>query len=216
MATRRRRWRWSRRASTCCVKMWTGMVLAAASSGRWVATVRGRTVRPLGGGAAGVPVLAVQVDGAALGVVKRPHGDSNGAGHGGRGRAMQGQRRVRLSGRILVSVWLSQCRGGRSVHSGWSCKSLFWKCRNTVLQCASLNDGHTELTIALTIALVKAGADKDNNGYGSSGCILVSLGRHSSGRSWSLFGFAGSKRCTWRRRTATRRRRWRLSRRART
>jgi hypothetical protein len=54
------------------------------------------------GGAAGVPVLAVQADAAALGVEERPHGDGAGAGQGGRGRALQGQRRVRFSGCILV------------------------------------------------------------------------------------------------------------------
>ncbi len=42
-------------------------------------------------GAAGVHVWAVQVDSAALGVAPRPHGDSDGAGQGGRGRALQGQ-----------------------------------------------------------------------------------------------------------------------------
>jgi hypothetical protein len=51
-----------------------------------------------GGGAAGEPVLAVQTDGAALGVVERPHGDGAGAGQGGRGRALQGQQRVRVLG----------------------------------------------------------------------------------------------------------------------
>jgi hypothetical protein len=52
-------------------------------------------------------------------------------------------------------------------------------CRRTALHSASL-DGHTETAMAL----VKAGADalsKDNDGYGSRGCILVSLVCHSSG-----------------------------------
>ncbi len=54
---------------------------------------------------------------------------------------------------------------------------LLWLCRWTVLHYASQN-GHT----ATALALVKAGADVHcncNNGYGSPGCILVSLGcRH--------------------------------------
>jgi hypothetical protein len=170
-ATRRRRWRWSRRARTCTARTRTGAVargcilvsLGCHSAGRtvrplgaelqewlfglcrWTALhlasqeghtetalalvtagadvhcqdndgygfsrlhprnagvlgwhphpvrlvmVRGRTVRPLGGGAARVPVLAVQEYGAALGVGWRPHGDGDGAGRGGRGRALQGQ-----------------------------------------------------------------------------------------------------------------------------
>jgi hypothetical protein len=65
---------------------------------------QGRTVRPLGAGAARVPVRAVQEDGAALGVGEGSHGDGGGAGEGGRRRALQKQRRVRLSGFILV--WL--------------------------------------------------------------------------------------------------------------
>ncbi len=51
---------------------------------------------------------------------------------------------------------------------------LFWLCRWTALHWASLN-GHTETAMAL----VKAGADvhcKDNDGYGCSGCIVVSVG----------------------------------------
>jgi hypothetical protein len=93
----------------------------AASSCRWGVTVRGRTVRPLGGGAAGVAVWAVQEDGAARCVAERPHGDCGGAGRGGRGRALQGQLRVRISGCILVWLPCSQCGvDGVSVHSGWS------------------------------------------------------------------------------------------------
>jgi hypothetical protein len=42
------------------------------------------------GGAAGEPVLAVQVDSATLCVIQSPHGDGAGAGKGGRGRALQG------------------------------------------------------------------------------------------------------------------------------
>jgi hypothetical protein len=95
-------------------------------------------------------------------------------------------------------------------------------CRRTALHNASLN-GHTETAMALA----KAGADvhcKDNDGYGSRGCILVSLGRHGAGadgpsnrvcsRRSGWFGCAGGRRCTGRRRTATRRRRWRWWRRA--
>jgi hypothetical protein len=54
-----------------------------------------------------------------------------------------------------------------------------WLCRFTALHRASSN-GHTETAIAL----VKAGADvhgKDDDGYGFSGCILNSLGRHNVG-----------------------------------
>jgi hypothetical protein len=79
---------------------------------------------------------------------------------------------------------------------------LFRLCRWTALHYA-LSDGRTETALAL----VKAGADvhvKNNDGYGSSGCILVSLGRHSAGRTVRplgaevqecLFARAGSRRC---------------------
>jgi hypothetical protein len=55
-------------------------------------------------GAAGGLASAVQEDGAALGVVERPHGDGDGAGQGGRRRALQEQQRVRFSGGLLVSL----------------------------------------------------------------------------------------------------------------
>ncbi len=74
------------------------------------------------------------------------------------------------------------------------------------------------------MALVEAGVDvhcTENDGYGPSHCILVSMGCDSTGadgpstRVWSCrsgcFGCAGGRRCTMRRRTATRRRRWRWS-----
>ena len=56
------------------------------------------------GGSAGVPVLAVQEDGAALRVAERPHGDGHDAGEGGRGRALQGQGRVRFLGLHPLSI----------------------------------------------------------------------------------------------------------------
>ncbi len=72
-------------------------------------------------------------------------------------------------------------RGGRSVHSGRSCMSgCFACCRRTALHWASEN-GCTETAMAL----VKVGADvhcKANNGYGFSGCIVVSLGCQKAGR----------------------------------
>ncbi len=61
--------------------------------------------------------LAVQEDGAALGVGERQPGDGDGAGEGGRRCARQKQRRVRLSGFMFVRSVCSQCGGGRSVHS---------------------------------------------------------------------------------------------------
>jgi hypothetical protein len=71
-------------------------------------------------------------------------------------------------GCIVVSVGLSQCRGGRSVLSGWELQGVpVWLCSSTALHCASQN-GKTETAMVL----VKAGADvhgKDNNGYGFSG-----------------------------------------------
>ncbi len=89
--------------------------------------------------------------------------------------------------------WFATVLGGRSVHSGRSCKEclfglclfglcMFWLCRLTALHCAS-KQGRTETAMAL----VKAGADvhrKDNEGYAVrfSGCILASLGCHSAGR----------------------------------
>jgi hypothetical protein len=72
-------------------------------------------------------------------------------------------------------------RGGRSVHSGVELREwLLGLCRRTALHWASL-EGHTETAMALA----KAGADvhgKDKYGYGSPGCILVSLGCHYAGR----------------------------------
>ncbi len=68
-----------------------------------------------------------------------------------------------------------ECGGGRSVQSVLELpEGLFGLCRRTALHWASSN-GHTETAMAL----VKAGADvhcKDDGGYGSSGCILASLG----------------------------------------
>jgi hypothetical protein len=126
--------------------------------------------------------LAVQEDGATQSVAERPHGDGAGAGPGGRGRALQGQRRVRFSRLPPRVVGLPQCRGGPSVDSGVALQEwLLRLCRWTALHSASL-DGHTETAMAL----VEAGADvhcKDNDGYGygSRGCILVSLVCHRSG-----------------------------------
>jgi hypothetical protein len=147
------------------------------------------------------PLLAVQVDGGALCVAERPHGDGDGTGQGGRGRALQGQRRVRFSRLYLRVVGLRQCGGGRSVDFRAELQErLFWLCRATALHYASLT-GHTETALAL----VKAGADvhsKSNDGCGSRGCILVSLGRHGAGadgpsvRVWSCrSGCSGL--CRW-------------------
>ncbi len=81
-------------------------------------------------------------------------------------------------GCILVPFGSPQCRGGRSVHSGWSCGSACFRlCRTTALHLAS-QKGHAETALALA----KAGADvhcKTNDGYGPRGVILgpVSLPR---------------------------------------
>ncbi len=68
---------------------------------------------------------------------------------------------------------LSQCGGGRSIDSELGLQEWLRRlCRGTAVHWASQN-GHTETAMAL----VKAGADvhcKDNDGYGPSGCILVS------------------------------------------
>jgi hypothetical protein len=107
-------------------------------------------------GAAGVAGLAVQEHGAARCVVQRPHGDGDGAGQGGRRRALQGHRRVQFLGLHPRVVGMSQC-----------------------------------------------GADGPSTrrcGAAGSRCVRC----------------AGGRRCTMRRTTATRRRRWRWSRRART
>jgi hypothetical protein len=88
----------------------------------------GRTVRPLGGGAAGVPDWAVQVDGAALGVAVRSHGDGGGAGQGGRGRALRGQQRVRLLVAASSCRWFAAVRDGRSVHSRWEQQEFLVGC----------------------------------------------------------------------------------------
>jgi hypothetical protein len=169
-ATRRRRWRWSRRARTCTARPKLGTVPRGCILGSvGFPTVSGRTVRPLGAklqeclfwlcrrtalhlasekghtetamalvkagadvqgktnegygssrlhprvvglpqcgadgpstraGGAGVPVWAVQVDGAALGVGQRPHGDGDGDFFGGRGHSLPEQGSVRFSGCI--------------------------------------------------------------------------------------------------------------------
>jgi hypothetical protein len=100
--------------------------------------------------------LAVQEDGAAPCVEEGPHGDGAGAGQGGRGLGRHGQRRVRFSACIRVSLVCHSARpAGPSTRSGWSFRS------------------------------------------GRLGC-------------------AGGRRCTGRRGPATRRRRWRWPRRART
>ncbi len=128
-------------------------------------------------------------------------------------------------GCMLVSLGCRQFGGGPVRRLGMELQEwLFWPCRRTALHSASLN-GHTETAMAL----YKAGADvhcKDNDGYRPWGRMLVSLGCHSAGEDdpstwvWSCrsgcFGYAGGRCCTMRRRTATRRRRWRWSGRART
>jgi hypothetical protein len=117
-------------------------------------------------------------------------------------------------------VGLPQCGGGRSVDSALERQeSRFGLCRCTALHLAS-DRGNTKTAMAL----VKAGTDvhcKDNDGYGSSCRILVTLACHSAGEDdpstpgWGCkggcFGCAGGRYCTMRRRTATRKRRWRLS-----
>ncbi len=81
----------------------------------------------------------------------------------------------------------SQCGGGRSIHSSLQLQEwLFCLCRRTALHWASEN-GKTKTAMAL----VEAGADvhcKANDGYGSWGCILVSLVHHSGGRMVRLLG----------------------------
>ncbi len=131
-----------------------GYRLGAATSCRSFVRVRsGRCVLRVG--AAGVAVLAVQPDCNALGVEAGPHGDDDGTGQGGRGRALQGQGRVRF---LDAASW---CRLLAAV-SGRTVRPL--------------------------------GADRQE----------------------CMFGYAAIRRCTWRRWTAARRRRWRWSRRART
>jgi hypothetical protein len=133
------------------------------------------------GGAAGAPVLAVQVHGAALCVAQRPDGDGNGAGQGGRGCALQDQQRVRA----LVAA--SSCRCVATVRGGTVRplnvelrERLVWLCSNTALHSASSN-GHTETALAL----VKAGADvhcKANEGCGSRAASSCRWGATVSGR----------------------------------
>ena len=83
----------------------------------------------------------------------------------------------RLHPRVVGLPW---CGGGRSVDSGLELQEwLLRLCRSTALHYASLN-GHTETAMAL----VKAGADvhcKDDDGYGCTGCTLVSSGCHGAG-----------------------------------
>ncbi len=150
----------------------------------------------------------MQDDGAPLGVIPRPLGDCDGAGQGGHGRALQGDRRVRFPDFILGSaiVWFVAMRGGRSVRSGVE-EWLFWLSRVTALHYASEN-GCTETAMAL----VKAGADvhcKDNEGYGFSRLdprvvwFATVRGARSVRSGWSCKsgcnGCAGGRRCTMRR-----------------
>jgi hypothetical protein len=125
-------------------------------------------------------VLSVQEDGATLGVAERPHRVGGGAGQGGRGRALQGRKRVRFLGLDPHVVGLPQCEGGRSGDSGMGLQEwLVRLCRRMALHSASQN-GHTETAMAL----VKAGADVHctaNDGYGSRGRMLVSLGCRQCG-----------------------------------
>jgi hypothetical protein len=129
------------------------------------------------GGAAGVPCLAVQVDGAARRFSQRPHGDGDGAGEGGRGRALQDQQRVRFSPGCIL-VWML-CHSARRTDRPLGVElreCLVWLCRRTALHLACVN-GHPETAMAL----VKAGADvhcKANDGYGSraaSSCRVVGV-----------------------------------------
>jgi hypothetical protein len=183
---------------------------------RLFVTVRGGRSRPLEGGGAGVAVLVVQVDGTALGVEEGLHGEGDGAGQGGRGCVLQGQRRVRFSGCILVSLRCHTIGADGPSTRGGAAEMPFWLCSRTALHYASSN-GLTETAMAL----VKAGADlhcKDNVGYGFSGRTLGSFVGYSvgadgpstrSGAAGCLLGCSGIRRCTMRRRTATQRRRWR-------
>jgi hypothetical protein len=112
MATRRRRWHWSRRARTCTARTTSGTVLGLDSCVVGLPHYRGGRSVHLGW-SCGSAYLAMQESGAAPGVAQWPHGDGDGTGQGGRGRALQGQRRVRFSVWILVSV---VCRSaGRTV-----------------------------------------------------------------------------------------------------
>jgi hypothetical protein len=86
---------------------------------------------------------------------------------------------VQPSGCIPVSLGCHSVGAAGPSNRVWLQEWLFWLCRRKALHWASQN-GHTETAMAL----VKADADvqcKDTDGYGSSGCILVSLGCHSAG-----------------------------------
>jgi hypothetical protein len=71
--------------------------------------------------------------------------------------------------------WCATVRGRTVRPAGAALQEWqFWLCRRTALHWASMY-GHTQTALAL----VKAGADvhgKDNLGYGSRGCIVVSVG----------------------------------------
>ncbi len=151
----------------------------------------------------------VQEDGAALGVGEGSHGDGGGTGEGGRRPALQEQRRVRLSGFILVRFvrhsagrTVLSTRGGRGAAAGLP---AFGLCRRTALHNASscvsrssaciLSSEHSWLLFRFlekrrpetVMALVKARADvhcKDNNGYGSRASSLCGRVAHSAG--WTV------------------------------
>ncbi len=95
---------------------------------------------------------------------------------------MQGQRRVLLSGFILVWLRCSQCGGGWSVHSTLELPDgRFGLCRRTALHWASTSEwGNPETAVAL----VNAGADvhcKDNDGCCSRATSLCGCVAHSAG-----------------------------------
>jgi ankyrin repeat protein len=98
--------------------------------------------------------LAEQGYGASLGVAERPHGDGDGAGRGGRRRALQGRFCVRFLGPQPRVFRLPQCGADGASTRGGAAGVHVWLCSRTALHLASEN-GHTETEMAL----VEAGAE---------------------------------------------------------
>jgi hypothetical protein len=78
--------------------------------------------------------LALQMHGAAFGVVEGPHGDGDGAGHGRRGRALQDQRTVHGRVRFLA---LHPCVAWCATVSGRSVRPLGVELQECLFGCAA-------------------------------------------------------------------------------
>jgi hypothetical protein len=195
----------------------------AASSCRLVRHSAGRTIFHSGRSGRSA-CWAVQVDGAALGVEGRPNRDGEGAGQGGCGRVLQGHRRVRFLEAASSGRWFATVRGGRSVRFGWSCRSSCLGCAGR-RRCTGRRSSATRRRRWHWPRRARTCTARPTMGtvirlHPRVGWFATVQAGRSAHSGWSCtsacFGCAGGQRCTSRRIMATRRRRWRWSRRART